>query len=152
LDPVEEAPVKISETGKLCGVTNTLSRVETPVAVQFVETVVDAAMAPGLTVQVPKSSWVMPEPPEPITLPAVEVVVPVTPSATYGVELLTPSLLLVLSQKRFVDVESADAPLPNGMNPALMFAQPVPPLATDRGDARVSAPAVENDDVAVPPK
>ena len=64
--------------------TNTLSLVVTPVAVHVAIAVVLAVIEPTVTVQVPKRICVMPEPTAPILMPALEVVVPTTPSATYG--------------------------------------------------------------------
>lgn len=75
----------------LAGVTKTLSRVETPVAVQFATTVVEATALGKSTAHVPKRSWVIPEPTAPMRAPALDVVVPVTPSSVVGDVVPTPS-------------------------------------------------------------
>jgi hypothetical protein len=63
-----------------------------------------------------------------------------------------PSRPSALSQKRPLEVASAEAPLPKRMEPLLMFDQPVPPLPALSAEASVRTPALLNDEVPVVPK
>src|SRR3989344_1894984 len=92
LSAVEDAPVKISPSSSCCGVTNTLSVCVTPFAlVQLVLSPAVVITAPGLYVHTPKRIWFTGEPSIPTIAPLLEVVVPVTPSATNGVVDPTPT-------------------------------------------------------------
>lgn len=79
-DPVDDAPVGMICAVVLAGVTNTLSLVETPAAVQSATPVVDAVMLGKSTWQVPKRICVTVEPLEPMTAPLLSVASPETPS------------------------------------------------------------------------
>jgi len=99
LSAVEDALTNTIPFGIDRSVTKTRSLARTPVAlVQFVLLVVEAFIEAGSKVHVPKRSAVTLEPSAPIVIPALDVVVPVTPKATYGVVLATPTLVAAITR------------------------------------------------------
>src|SRR3989344_491299 len=78
--------------------------------------------------------------PAPAESESCEAVVEAMVSVEKGVEVPRPRRDAPLSQKRELLVASADEPLPKRIEPELMLAQPLPPLATVSADVRRSEP------------